>query len=164
MAFIDLDSEDPQGNASFYNLTASVGYGGKNFEEDVKVVQFFLNRVYTTERFKDKKPWGNMVADGKCGPITRAWITKFQQDVRSYGSDCMVDGLVDKAGNESNPDNWTGSISNTHYTIRFINNVLRKQDTYVYKTLTTNPVVPDDMRALFTVIQAAGPAMNYAES
>lgn len=164
MAFIDLDSEDPSGNASFYNVNEAVGWGGSNWDEDVKVVQFFLKRVYTTERYKPLKPWGEMVPDGKCGPITRAWISKFQQDVRKFGSNCMVDGIVNKAGNESNADNWTASISQTHYTIRFLNNVLRKADTYMYKTLTSNPEVPGDLRLIFSQIQAAGPPMNYGDS
>ena len=164
MAFIDQDSEDPAGNATFYNVNEAVGWGGKNWEEDVKIVQFFLKRVYTTERYKPRKPWGDMVPDGKCGPITRAWITKFQQDLRAFGSSCLVDGVVDKAGNPTNSDNWTASISKTHYTIRFLNNVLRKLDTYMYKTLASNPEVPGDLRNIFSQIQAAGPPMNYAES
>ena len=41
MAFIDQDSDDPAGNATFYNVNEPVGWGGKNWEEDVKVVQFF---------------------------------------------------------------------------------------------------------------------------
>lgn len=164
MAFIDLDSEDPAENASFYNVNEAVGYGCKNTEEDVKVVQFFLKRVYMTERYGKLKPWGEMVPDGKCGPITRSWITKFQRDIRANGSNCMVDGVVNKAGNENNPDNWTASISKTHYTIRYLNNVLRKQDTYVYKTLTTNPEVPGDIKTIFQQIQASGPPMNYGDS
>jgi hypothetical protein len=164
MAFIDLDSDDPVDNASFYNVNEAVGYGSKNVTEDVKVVQFFLQRVYQTERFGKLKPWGEMVADGMCGPMTRSWITKFQIDVRKFGSNCMIDGVVNKAGNPSNASNWEASISHTHYTIRFLNNVLRKQDTAVYKTLTTNPSVPEDVRLIFQQIHAAGPPMNYAQS
>jgi len=47
MAFIDIDTTDPVTNASFYNVDEPVGFGGKNMVEDVKVVQFFLKRVYT---------------------------------------------------------------------------------------------------------------------
>lgn len=164
MAFIDQDNEDPVENASFYNVTEAVGYGCPNSEEDVKVVQFFLKRVYSTERYKNQKPWGEMVPDGKCGPITRAWITQFQQHARSKGNNCMVDGVVNKAGNSGNADNWTASISKTHYTIRYLNNVLRKADTQVYKTLTSHPDVPADMRVIFSQIQASGPPMNYGSS
>lgn len=159
MAFIDYDSDDPVGNASFYNVTSAVGYGCPNMLEDVKVVQFFLKRVYSLEDFKDLKPWGEMSVDGKVGPITRAWIMKAQRD-----SNSLVDGIVNKAGNANNPSNWEASISHTHYVIRMINNTLRKRDTAVYKTLQTNPEVPADMRAIFLQIHASGPPMNYGSS
>jgi hypothetical protein len=161
MAFIELDNENPTGNPSFYNVTTAVGHGCKNMEEDVKVVQFFLTRVYQTEPFKDLKPKGAMTIDGKVGPITRNWILKFQLDMRNRGNAVLADGIIDKAGNENNPDNFTSSISNTNYTIRYMNNVLRKKDTAVYKTLTSNAAVPPDMRMIFMQINAQGPAMNY---
>lgn len=160
MAFIDLDSDDPVGNASFYNVNGAVGYGGKNLVEDVKVVQFFLKRLYSLEDMKQHKPWGEMVVDGKVGPITRAWIMRTQQ----LSKGVMVDGVVDKAGNEQNPSNWESSISHTKYVIRMINNHLRKRDTAVYKTLPTNPVVPSDMQTIFQQIHAQGPPMNYGNS
>lgn len=164
MAFIDLDSEDAVENTSFYNVTSAVGAGCRNMEEDVKVVQFFLNRVYTTDEFKKLKPKGTMTIDGRVGPITRNWIVKFQLNMRNRGNPCLADGIVDKAGNENNPDNFVSSISHTKYSVRFMNNVCRKRDTEVYKTLTTNQVVPPDMRMIFMQIQAQGPAMNYADS
>lgn len=162
MAFIDRDSEDPQGNANFYNVNASVGVGGLNMEEDVKVVQFFLKRYYTHQ--PDQKPYGEMSTDGKCGPITKAWIKKFQWDAQRGGVKCVSDGLIDKAGNEANSDNWQSSISRTNYTIRILNNVVREVDGFVYKTLATNPVVPPDVRMIFMQIHSQGPAFNYGDA
>ncbi|MFL6466906.1 MAG: hypothetical protein ACJ72Z_03015 [Pyrinomonadaceae bacterium] len=162
MAFIDQDNEDPQGYSSFYNVNSSVGTGGQNMEEDVKVVQFFLKRYYTIQ--PDQKPYGEMSTDGKCGPITRAWIKKFQWDAQRAGIVCSSDGLIDKAGNESSSSNWVSSMSKTKYTIRILNNVLRGADTFVYKTLTTNPVVPPDLKMIFLQIQSQGPAMNYGDA
>lgn len=164
MAFVDKDSENAETGPTFYNLTAAVGMGCKNIEEDVKVVQFFLNRVYSTDLFKDKKPKGVMKVDGKAGPVTRNWITKFQLDMRDRGNEVSVDGIVDKAGNENNPDNFISSISQTYYSVKLMNNVLRKIDTPVYKTLTTNPVVPPDVRMIFMQINSQGPAMNYGNN
>jgi hypothetical protein len=160
MAFIDLDSEDPAGNASFYNVFAAVGYGCTHMEEDVKVVQFFLKRLYGIENMKMNKPWGEMTIDGKVGPITRAWIMRTQM----ISQNVLVDGIVDKAGNGTNPSNWETSISHTKYVIRMLNNHLRKHDTAVYKTLATNPVVPPDMRLIFQQIQAQGPPMTFGNS
>lgn len=164
MAFIDYDSDDPVGHASFYNVTQAVGYGCPNMLEDVKVVQFFLKRLFSLEGLKKDKPWGEMTIDGKVGPITRAWIIKTQILCREGGTNVLVDGIVDKAGNPNNASNWESSISHTKYVIRMINNTLRKRDTVVYKTLTSNPEVPPDMRVIFLQIQAAGPQMNYGNS
>ena len=163
MAFIDLDSEDPQGNPSFYNVNSGVGYGQKNMEEDVKVVQFFLKRLFSVPSMQDKKPFGEMVVDGKVGPVTRNWIVKTQMIIKQKGFSVLVDGVVDKAANPQNGDNLTSSISHTNYTIRMINNFLRKRDTAVYKTLPSNPEVPGDVRAIFQQIHAAGPPMNYVD-
>ena len=161
MAFIDQDSQDPAGSPTFYNLSTAVGLGCDNMTEDVKVVQFFLTRVYKTETFKNLKPNGTMTIDGKCGPITRNWIFKFQLDMRNRGNPVMADGIVNKAGASSSADNFVTSISHTTYTVRLINNVMRKLDQPVYKTLATNQVVPPDLRMIFMQIQAEGPPMNF---
>lgn len=161
MAFIDKDNELPEERPTFYNVFSSVGIGCKNMTEDVKVVQFFLNRVYTTRDFKDLKPKGEMKVDGMVGPITRNWILKFQIDMRNRGKNVMTDGVIDKAGSGNNPDNFNTSVSHTEYSIRYINNILRKLDTPVYKTLSSNPIVPPDVRMIFSQINAAGPAMNF---
>ena len=157
MAFIDIDSVDAK-TATFYNVNEAVGYGGKNMFEDVKIVQFFMQRFYVamTDLIK---PWGEMVPDGKCGPITRAWITKLQLDLRKLGAQCAVDGVIDKAGNAGG--NRTSSISHTDYAIRFLNNALRHEDSLVYKNLTTHPVGPADLKLIFLQIQAEGPPMSF---
>jgi hypothetical protein len=157
MAFIDIDSVEPTG-PTFYNVNEAVGYGGKNVTEDVKVVQFFMQRFYAVMT-DFVKPWGDMVPDGKCGPITRAWITRLQIDLRKLGAKCAVDGMVDKAGNDNG--NRRSSISQTDYTIRFLNNALRHEDLTVYKNLTTHPVVPSDLKLIFLQIQAEGPPMAF---
>lgn len=163
MAFIDQDSENP-GGPTFYNVFSAVGYGCPNMEEDVKVVQFFLQRMFSIPEFAGKKPWGNMTVDGKVGPVTRAWIIKSQLVANMDGNNVMVDGVVDKAGNEQNPDNRVSSMSHTDYHIRMLNNLLRKRDTPVYKTLASNPIVPADVRLIFQQINAAGPPMNFGNN
>lgn len=164
MAFIDLDSDDLQGNASFYNVTFAVGYGKQNLAEDVKVVQFFLKRLYSHPKMQDMKPYGDMTVDGKVGPITRNWILKTQIIAQSSGNPVLVDGVIDTAGNATNASNWESGISHTRYTIRMINNFLRQNDTAVYKTLPSSPEVPGDVRVIFQQIHAAGPPMNYGSA
>ena len=162
MAFIDQDMDDPVKISSFYNVEAAVGYGGKNLVEDVKVIQFFLQRVFMgIKENKNLKPWGTMVVDGKCGPITRAWITHYQSELRLHDYNCLVDGKIDRAGNATNTSNWESSYSHTNYTIRLLNRTLRKYDSEVYKNLTTHPMVPADVKLIFLKIQAQGPPMHY---
>ena len=163
MAFIDQDSQDPSG-PTFYNVFSSVGYGCPNMEEDVKVVQFFLQRFFSLADFKDKKPWGTMTVDGKVGPVTRAWILKSQLVMRNDGVNISVDGIVDKAGTVPGAGNRESTISHTDYAIRMLNNALRKRDTAVYKTLSSNPEVPQDVRMIFAQINAAGPPMNFGNN
>jgi hypothetical protein len=164
MAFIDIDNVDPTGSATFYNVFSAVGYGCPNQEEDVKVIQFFLQRMFSTPQFSKQKPWGTMTVDGKVGPVTRAWIVRSQMAVRNDGADVAVDGVVDKARNAEDGNNRTSSMSHTQYHIRMLNNVLRKADTAVYKTLATNPVVPADVRMIFMQINAQGPPMNFGNN
>lgn len=159
MAFIDVDTRDDTENATFYNLNSAVGYGQTNMEEDVKVLQFFLKRLYSIPKIQDKKPYGEMTVDGKVGPITRNWIVKTQILAQAKGAPILVDGIVDKAGNPQNK--WVGSISDTFYTIRVINMFLRQNDSAVYKTLPSNPEVPADVRTIFQQIHAEGPPMNF---
>lgn len=159
MAFIDKDLEAGNAFPTFYNVSQAVGYGGQNWLEDVKIVQFFLKRLYTLPKYKPFKPTGEMTVDGKVGPITRAWIKKFQADCLSHGIATAVDGIVNKAGNASG--NYVSSISKSFYTIRVLNNMMRINDTQVYKTLPTNPEVPPDVRIIFIQMHAQGPPMNY---
>src|SRR6185369_2802559 len=123
MPFICEDRENPTEVSTFYDVTASVGYGSFNLTDDVKTVQFFLKRIYSNKDLKRRKPWGEMAVDGKVGPITRAWITQFQIFCNSEGGNTMVDGIVDSASMGNDTSNWQSSISRTTYTIRDLNNV-----------------------------------------
>jgi hypothetical protein len=160
MAYIDR-SRDGTRTLTFYNLHTAVGIGCPNQEQDVKVVQFFLLRIYSKPKYQEFKPWGDMVVDGKCGPITRAWITKFQLDCRKHGINAMVDGIIENAGNLEG--NYKSSMSHTWYAIRILNNMMAVNDQDVYKNLTTHPEVPGDMKLIFLQIQARGMRMVYED-
>jgi len=159
MAFIDEDSEDPIKYADFYNVSYAVGMGCRNWTEDVMLVQFFLQRIYTDAEWKQHKPQGTMKVDGLCGAITRHWIAKFQADARNEGSDIRVDGIVDKAGNPDN--NRRGSISRTLYSIRAMNNFLRQSQKPLYSTLPFNQEVPPLLRLAFLQMHAEKPDADF---
>ena len=161
MAFIDTDIEDPVDNAPFYNVNYAVGKNCPNYREDVLLVQFFLKRIYMNEFMKAQTPKGQMKVDGNCGPITCNWILKFQIDMMNGGLKCYPDGVVNKAGN--NKSNWESSISKTNYTIRLINNGLRKLEPELYKSLAVHPDVPHELRWMFTQMQSQSTAVITAK-
>lgn len=152
MAYIDEDSEDSEKNADFYNVSKAVGMGCPNWSEDVMMVQFFLQQIYLDADWKSHSPKGAMRVDGVCGPITRNWIAKFQIDARNSGSNIHVDGIVNNASNLEN--NQQASITKTTYTIRAMNNFLRKGNKPLYSTLPVNPVVPPLLRLAFLQMHA----------
>ena len=158
MAFIDTDMDNPEGFATFYNLTKAVGNGCTNLKEDVMVVQFFLNRYYLKDKRDSPISKNPLKVDGLYGPKTRARIIQFQNDAKNAGSSVIVDGVVNKAGNARS--NWESSISRTNYVIRLLNNTLRRNDSFVYNSLPYNQEVPPELRLAFLQMHAEGPAMH----
>ena len=100
----------------YYNVTMAVGTGRPNTRVDVKMVQYFLMRLF--QRWSNRRPAGPMIAvDGVFGPITRRYIHQFQHMIPSV----LNDGVVDKALGE------VSSISHTVYTIVTLNAVYNAQ-------------------------------------
>jgi hypothetical protein len=110
MAFRDyLDSTNIP---SFYNVTMAVGPGCPNRRDDVMLVQYLLNEVFTAPGRSDFNDFGNAIAvDGLCGPITNGAIRKFQNMLRRKGINIATDGRVDRARGR------VSAITHTDYTI-----------------------------------------------
>lgn len=83
--------------ATTSSISASVGKGGSNKLEDVKVVQALLN----------KHGFG-LVVDGDCGNKTITAIAKFQQTKMGMGS---PDGKIDPGGNTWKALSGTGTVT-----------------------------------------------------
>ena len=113
MPFIDSTDVHPALTV-FYNVVHAVGKDSPNQRDDVKLVQILLATVYAKT---GTPPKGTMTVDGICGPITRSWLLKFQQDVKSTGRPILVDGRADRVRNRDG----RGSISNTFYTLNYLN-------------------------------------------
>lgn len=67
----------------FYDVDKSVGVASVNQTEDVKLVQYMLQKIYA--KGFATPPLKPMDVDGWIGPITIEWIRRFQADVNSYG-------------------------------------------------------------------------------
>ncbi|MFO0890752.1 MAG: peptidoglycan-binding domain-containing protein [Isosphaeraceae bacterium] len=81
-------------------ITQSVGKGGKNKCNDVRIIQYLLNHVPNEKGGTANAP---LKIDGKTGPITEAAILKFQS-MNSLATDSRVDpgGRAIKKLNELN--------------------------------------------------------------
>ncbi|MDQ6785462.1 MAG: peptidoglycan-binding protein [Acidobacteriota bacterium] len=143
MGFVDT-TPNPQ-LPWFYNLVHAVGKDCPNQSNDVKLVQYMLKRLYDIGITQTgiarvwQRPKGNLTVDGWCGDATRNWILKFQLDVRQSGYSVLADRRVDRARGHSN-----GSISNTTYTIIWLNYLLMYNDTDDYANIWQKiPVILD---------------------
>jgi hypothetical protein len=119
MARVSLVQTATQGPKNFYNVDAAVGRGAANRRDDVLLVQYMLRENFKLlNTFKrDPFPGGPVEVDGSAGPQTLAAILHFQKTLKKGGSSIATDGRVDPPVNEGT----VGSISNTQYTILFLN-------------------------------------------
>jgi hypothetical protein len=120
MPFIDTTDVHPSLTV-FYNVVHAVGKDSPNQGDDVKLVQMLLATIYAKT---GTPPPGTMTVDGICGPVTRSWLLKFQQDVRATGRSILVDGRADRVRNRDG----LGSISNTFYTLIWLNQGAKSLD------------------------------------
>lgn len=88
-----------QGREDFtYDLTASVGMGGKNLPSDLRLVQTLLNIVYYIHPDPNRPPppgEQELAVDGKFGPHTHAHIRQFKALMREHGYATPPDGQID---------------------------------------------------------------------
>jgi hypothetical protein len=122
----------------FYNVDAAVGAGCPNKRDDVLLVQHFLITINNNPNaFSPPIPTiplpPNQIfrPDGVAGPITVRAIEHFQEVGRGRGNDITVDGRVDKASGTG-----FGTISNTQFTILFLNNAYRKIRVGVFQNIS----------------------------
>lgn len=146
-----LDYFDPTTQERFYDVEKSVGLGSVNLNDDVKLVQYMLNRIYA--KGFATPPAKPMVVDGWIGPVTVEWIKRFQMDVNAKGymyaatpeyqnpakQRCVVDGCR---------GDGLASVSQLPYTILWMNTILKKLDPAAHATVSS--VVPCKKSALFS--------------
>jgi hypothetical protein len=107
------------GPRCFYNITSAVGPGAPNLREDVLLVQYLLRENFKgLPSFRSEPfPGGVLIVDGIPGTQTYSAIKHYQRVQKKIGRPIATDGRVDAPVNEQ----MVGSISNTQYTIIYLN-------------------------------------------
>jgi peptidoglycan hydrolase-like protein with peptidoglycan-binding domain len=122
----------------FYNVDTAVGAGCPNKRDDVLLVQYFIVTINNNPNVFSPpiptiplKPNQIFRPDGVAGPITVRAIEHFQQVGQDRGNNITVDGRVDKASGSG-----FGTISNTQFTIIFLNNAYRNIRVGAFQNIT----------------------------
>jgi len=108
-----------------YNIDFSVGEGGSNLDDDVRLVQTLLHIVFyepTSAELRAALPPLADVADmpvtGTCGSITKRYIAHFKKVLRENGQALHPDAVLDPF-RDNDPES-KGTISKTKYAFGFL--------------------------------------------
>lgn len=134
MGFIDTLTPAQQSSATLpfpflFNVVRGVGQNCPNLEDDVKLVHFFLIKLYDN-RPRLQKPKGEIdFNSGAYSAATENWITKCQIDINfelGLSPPVPLDKRIDRIINKDNL--FQGSLSKTTYTLAFLNIFLQRVD------------------------------------
>ena len=112
----------------FYTVSQSVGYGCPNRSEDVRLVQYLINK------FHQKKV---LVTDGKYGGLTWNAIKKFQElhDIpKGAGTVSSANGI-----------RWTSPKTGQPYTICILNQYLKTYFDDIWSDPRKDPWFPKEL-------------------
>lgn len=121
-----------EGADFYWNISAAVGWGCKNRQSDVMLVQYLLTRaygIYSSPPFKTP-----IVIDGIFGPQTYKWIRAFQSGNGWLG----IDGKVDAVDGTRE----TSTISRKGYTIHWLNVDMQINYPHLYNDITIDKKLP----------------------
>ena len=118
-----------------------------NKRDDVMLVQYLLKRVYQNgHNVQPPLNQGSGAAalkiDGYHGPKTQRAIEQFQLEMRRNGRNIATDGCVDTELGDS----ATSSISQTGYTISWLNKYLWVLCPALAPNITADPECPSELR------------------
>jgi hypothetical protein len=151
MAHLDYTEFGSDSLRWFCNVTMAVGPVGTapNRLDDVLLVQYFMKKAAEyTKRFSleiagwwDPPDLGRPFrVDGLMGPDTASWIKSYQQAVARSGYSVLVDGRIDRAHSS------TSTISNTVYTILWLNMDFRAAHPDKFEALEDDVEAPPELR------------------
>jgi hypothetical protein len=115
-----------------YNIDQSVGQGGANQMQDVRLIQYILNELAKIRA--DWAPATPLPVDGIANAVLRDWITAYQKHVRAAGQPITVDGRVDPMAVIKGVD-WSSGFGGSWSTMFTLNYNLRKRAAGVHEGL-----------------------------
>lgn len=142
-----------------YNVTMTVGVrqGGNGWDnyceayyanrrDDVMLVQYLLKRVYQRGSMANPpldQTNGTITIkiDGYYGPKTQKAITNYQMEMRRNGRSIATDGCVDP----ERGGNVTASISQTAYTISWLNKYFYVMYPELFNDISIDPECPAEL-------------------
>lgn len=117
-----------------------------NKRDDVMLVQYLLKRVYqhglnATPQLNPASGAAFLAIDGWHGPKTQAAIERYQLEMRQNGRNIAVDGCVDPEPGDS----AHSTISQTAYTISWLNTYLYLLNPALFQDITKDPECPAEL-------------------
>ena len=136
-------AQSSEGPTLFYSVSAAVGPGAPNRREDVLLVQYLLRESFKGPGFLAHPfPGPPLVVDGVASPNLFAAIVHFQRVARLRGRTIATDGRVDAPVGEQ----MRGSISQTQYTIIFLNSAYDQARPQDYPRVSKAGDCPAELR------------------
>lgn len=123
----------------YWGIDKGVGWGCKNYWDDVMLIQYLLNTTISAK----------LAQDGIFGPKTEKAIRKFQKK-KTNGWRPWVDGKIDSA-NGSDDIVWNSSATRgTVYTIYLLNMSYRSLHHAYYEDLRMDGSLPPELTYIFS--------------
>ena len=122
----------------YWGIDKGVGWGCKNYWDDVMLIQYFLNSTISAK----------LAQDGIFGPNTQKAIRKFQKNHKPWKP--FTDGKIDSAdGSDAIVWNSSGTVGSV-YTIYLLNMSYRSLHHAYYEDLRMDGNLPPELTSVFS--------------
>lgn len=122
----------------YWGIDKGVGWGCKNYWDDVMLIQYLLNSTISAK----------LTQDGIFGPKTEKAIRKFQKNQK--GLKAWVDGKIDSADGSGSVV-WNSSATvGCVYTIYLLNISYRGKHSAYYEDLRMDGSLPPELTSVFS--------------
>lgn len=122
----------------FWNISKEVGWGYKNYSDDVMLVQYLLNT--TSNEYRQT----NLVLDGIFGKKTAKAIREFQRGMGAFS-----DGRID-VPDGSRPFIYSSSGSGSVYTMLYLNFCYCYDKPVFFEDPRMDPYLPSELCQVFS--------------